>query len=170
MLTYCTDRLKKILHRDRNTHTQEDEHVSISHVVSFRECEATTHRHIHSLVPFNVLTVFLTVRWATTAAVWWLVSGEWNSLLESRRASEVQSEWERQWTREGHGGKEGGHMNGEKDSEVISSSYVLKVERCWRKDRKIFFCLVSKQKKWKEKKDPHDSVDWHLKSLLYGYR
>lgn len=38
-----------------------------------------------------------------------------------------ESEKEREWW-----GREGGHLNGEKNSELIScSSYVLKVERCW---------------------------------------
>lgn len=125
-----------------------------------------TNTHIHThisvcLVPFHLFTGFLTVRWAT-AAVWWLVSGEWNSLFECQRASEIEREWERKRER----GREGGHLNGEKDSEVIScSSYVLNVERCWRKDRKIvFFFMFWKQKKWKEKKDPLDSADWHLET------
>ncbi len=130
-----------------------------------------THFRLFSPVSFTVFTGFLTVHGAA-ATVWWLVSGEWNSLLECQRASEIEREWEREhaW------GKEGGRLNGEKNStEVIScSSYELRVERCWRKNRKIVF--VWKQKKWKEKKDILTPVDSHLEtvlqtlSLICGYK
>lgn len=67
----------------------------ISHVVSFWVWGNHTHTwHTHIsvlLVPFLLFTAFLTAHWAT-ATVWSLVSGEWNSLLECQRASEVKTE------------------------------------------------------------------------------
>lgn len=56
----------------------------------------TWHTHISVLlVPFLLFTAFLTAHWAT-ATVWSLVSGEWNSLLECQRASEVKTQRERE--------------------------------------------------------------------------
>lgn len=98
-----------------------------------------THTHTRilpisvGLVPFHLFTSELATHWAT-ATVWWLVSGEWNSL----------SEREREQAREGgeRAREMGGwHLNVEEKLWEVIRCCVLNVERCWRK---------YVMKKWKE--------------------
>lgn len=77
------------------------------------------------------------------------------------RVSVSERDWERVRKRASHRGeREGVWMERRTQRSYSYSSYVLEVERCWRKNGRIV--LVSREKKWKKKKDPHDSVEWHL--------
>lgn len=109
-------------------HTQEGVCVCIMWFP--QDCEGTTNIHFRLFSPISFIYRFLTACWAT-ATVCTLVSGEWNSLLESRE-SENEGEREREssvW------GREGGQPNGEKDSEVISCSEMLVKGRSERRSR-----------------------------------
>lgn len=124
---------------NRKIHSQEEQHVGISHVVSFWECEANT----HTVTRFRLFSPISFIYWFPNGA---LSNGY--SLVACFRGMEFTvrvSGSERARSREsekescmGERGRASEWREGLR--EVISSSgYGLKVERCWRNKGKIVF-------------------------------